>query len=194
MSAEIHVLGVGGSLREVSRTEHAIDVALEASRNAGASVDLFSLRDNPMPMYDDRSDIESYPDSVHKLIESCRKADAIIFGSPVYHGVLTGAMKNALDFIELMARDPNPWLSGKALGLISVAGGTAGINSNNSMLYACQTLKGFVIPTMAAVPGSAFEGGFELKDQAMIDRLRLIGTEVFEMARLLTARAVDAKN
>jgi len=182
MSEPIKILGLGGSLRPRSRTENALQIALSGAEEAGAEIEIFNLRDTALPLYDVRDDIDSYAPNVHKLIEMTRNADGLLLATPVYHGILSGAMKNALDFIEIMADDPNRWLTGKAVGLISVAGGGQGTNSNNSLLYACQTLKAVVCPTMAALSGRAFNNDFELEDQALIDRLKLIGRDVTRLA------------
>jgi FMN reductase len=178
----IKVLGLGGSQRDISRTEHAIGVALKGAEMAGAETELFALRNHVLPLYDDRRDITSYPDSVHQLLKAVRWADSLIIGTPVYHGTMTGGVKNALDFLELMARDESPWLAGKFAGLIGVAGGSSGQNAVNGLLHTCHTLKAIVVPTMAIIPSSNFNGESKINTQDLIERLRRIGQEAVELA------------
>jgi FMN reductase len=41
-----------------------------------------------------------------------RGADALVFGSPGYHGTLSGLVKNALDYLEELGRDARPYVDG----------------------------------------------------------------------------------
>lgn len=169
------VLSLGGSLREGSRTLNVLEIALYGATLAGAETELLDLKKLPLPMYDDRKDINTYPESVFTLLEKVRQADGLILATPVYHGTLSGSLKNALDFLELLADDEPPWLEGKVVGLISVAGGGPGINAINSMLYACRALHAWTLPTAVAIPGSAFGDDGQLQDQRLKERLPKLG-------------------
>jgi len=37
-----------------------------------------------------------------------READAMLWATPTYHGTMSGALKNALDYMQLLAKDPAP--------------------------------------------------------------------------------------
>jgi NAD(P)H-dependent FMN reductase len=64
------------------------------------------------------------------LIESCQAADGLLWSSPLYQGTISGALKNALDWLHVLGdRDP-PYLHDKVIGLISAAGGTQGAASD----------------------------------------------------------------
>ncbi len=179
------VLGLGGSLREESRTLRALQIALEGAAQTGAYTHLLALKMLALPLYDDRSKIETYPEPVFKLLEEVRRADGLIVATPVYHGTLSGAMKNALDFFELLANDEPPWLEGKVVGLISVAGGSSGINAINSMIYACRALRAWVLPTAVAVPGDVFNEDGQLSNTNIIERLKKLGQETAQYAAIL---------
>ena len=58
-----------------------------------------------------------------ELIEALREADAVIVGSPGYHGGISGLVKNALDYIEDMRDDSRVYLDNKPWGCISCAYG-----------------------------------------------------------------------
>lgn len=179
------ILGINGSLRrEGSRTLHALEIALRGAAAAGAQTELLDLKQLTLPFYDDRPDIQSYPPSVFALVERVRWADGLILASPVYHGTLSGAMKNALDFLELLSNDQPPWLEGKVVGLISVAGGNSGINTINSMLHTCRALRAWVAPTAVAIPGSAFASDGQLHDPKIKERLAQLGAEITKYAQL----------
>ncbi len=175
------VLGLGGSLRTPSRTLKALRIALEGAAAAGAEVRLLDLKRLKFPLYDDRPDPETYPEAVFRLLEEVRWADGLLLATPVYHGTLSGSLKNALDFLELLADDDPPWLGGRVVGLIAVAGGSAGENAINSLLFTCKALHAWAVPTGVVVPGSAFRND-ELSDLRIQERLRRLGREVAEFA------------
>jgi len=181
---DTRILGLGGSLREKSRTLSALKIALQGAADAGAETRLLDLKTLKLPLYDDRPDPKTYPEDVFGLIEAVRWADGLLLATPVYHGTLSGSMKNALDFLELLADEDPPWLGGRAVGLIAVAGGSIGTNAINSLLFTCQTLRAWVAPTTVVVPGSAFADD-RLTDPRMEDRLRRLGREVARAAKRL---------
>lgn len=177
---EPHILGFGGSLRTPSRTLQALQIALQGAE--GAQVRLLDLKELELPLYDDRSDPREYPEGVLRLLEEVRWADGLLLATPVYHGTLSGALKNALDFLELLADDDPPWLEGRPVGLIAVAGGSAGENAINSLTFACRALHAWVTPTTVVVPGSAFHADDKLGDPRIEERLRRLGREVAAFA------------
>jgi len=183
---KIRLLGIGGSLRADSHTTHAIELALNAALSAGVEIDFFNIRESPLPFYDDRKAIKTYPDAVFKLLDSVRQADGLILGTPVYHGMLSGSLKNALDFLELLAEDATPWLQGKVVGLISVAGGRSGVNAINSLIHTCQTLRAWVAPTLVVIPGEAYDSTGQIADESVRGRLARLGKEVTHAAKALS--------
>lgn len=185
------VLAIGGSLRAGSRTLKVLEIALEGATLDGAQTDLIDLKKLPLPFYDDRHDIQSYPQSVFTFIERVRWADGLILASPVYHGTLSGAMKNALDFLELLANDDPPWLAEKVVGLISVAAGGHGVNTINSMLHTCRALHAWTLPTAVAVPGSALDSNGQLRDSNIRERLSKLGREVAHYSALFAEKHVE---
>lgn len=181
------VLGLGGSLREGSRTRRVLQVALEGASQGGAHTSLLDLKELDLPLYDDRQDIATYPEPVFRLLEEVRQADGLILATPVYHGTLSGSMKNALDFLELLADHDPPWLSGKVVGLISVAGGSSGTNAITSMTFACQALRAWTLPFAVSLPGGAFDDNGGLRDFRLKERLLRLGKEVSQSATLFTS-------
>lgn len=186
------ILGLGGSLRDGSRTLQALEIALQGAALVGGEIELLNLKEISLPFYDGRTEIDTYPESVFTLLKKVREADGLILASPVYHATLSGAMKNALDFLDLLGNERPPWLERKVVGLISVAGGGQGINAINSMIYACRALHAWTLPTAIAVPGNAFADDGQLNDPKIEERLLKLGGEVAEYAALF-ARARESK-
>jgi FMN reductase len=180
------VLGLGGSLRPGSVASLALGVALEGARQAGVQTRLLDLAELNLPMFDGTYTLDGYTTEGRKailtLLDAIREARGLILASPTYHNTISGSLKNALDFLELLKDDPIPRLEGKVVGLVSVQGGISGTGNNTitTMLLAARALRAWVAPTMVSIPDSraAFnEQG--LPHQASITtRLRLLGAEV----------------
>ena len=50
------------------------------------------------------------------MTETFRSADLHIWLTPLYHGSMTGIMKNCLDWLEISAKETTPYLTGKVVG------------------------------------------------------------------------------
>jgi FMN reductase len=177
------VLALGGSLTTPSKTFFALRVAAKGAALAEADIRIVNLAELDLPLYCDGAG--EVPDAAATLVDEVRAADALLLATPVYHGTMSGAMKNALDYFELLARDEPPWLEGKLAGLIAVSRGAAAINAINTMEYACRALHAWTMPFSVAVPGTAFASG---RLEPMIQqRLLRLGSELASKARLVVA-------
>lgn len=116
------IVGLGGSLRERSYSLLGLEAALKSVEKLGAETHLIDMRELALPMYNADAAISDYPqpEIIEAFLEIHRRADAFIWSSATYHGTVTGVIKNALDFLEFMADDERPYLTGKAVGLIAV--------------------------------------------------------------------------
>ncbi len=92
----LRVLGVSGSLRANSRSSRALKLALESAKLRGAETHLLDLRDLGLPLYN--PDREEGSDAEEALGKDMEWAEAIVLASPDYHGSMSGAMKNFLDY------------------------------------------------------------------------------------------------
>jgi len=90
-----HVVAVTGSLREESATRVATRCALDGARALGATTDLVDLRTLDVPLFD--ADDEAAGDAP-LLRERVGAADAVVLGTPVYHGSYSSVLKTALDY------------------------------------------------------------------------------------------------
>lgn len=184
MSEYLRVVGIGGTLREGSTSLGALKRALSGAEEAGAEVELLDLRELRLPMYDPGLALEEYGPEVRRFVEEVREADALIVSTGAYHGTLAGVTKNALDFIQFLARDEKPYLDGRVVGLISTAGGDqAATNANGAMVHTAHALRGIVAPLMVAIPKSwqRSEGG-EFTDDAYGARLDQLGALVVDLS------------
>ena len=123
---KLHVIGIGGTLREGSRGLLALEEALQAAEEAGATTELLDLRELDLPMYEPGKPLEEYGEDVRELVEAMRGADALLWSTAAYFGTLAGLTKNALDFAQFLARDERPYLQDKVVVLIATTSGDTG--------------------------------------------------------------------
>jgi FMN reductase len=95
---------------------------------------LLDIRQLDLPMYNPDNDQPTQ--SARLLIESCYAADGLLWSSPIYQGTISGALKNSLDWLQLLGDREPPFLHDKVIGLISAAGGTQGLLAINTMEFA----------------------------------------------------------
>ena len=186
----LSVVGLGGSLRQTSSSRAALKTALEGAADAGAKVDLLDLRLLSLPMYDPSSD--DVPESVTRLVESVYAADGMIWSSPLYHGSISGSFKNALDWLILLGNREPSYLTDKVIGLISVAGGTQGLQAINTMEFIVRALRAWAVPLVVPIPQSwqAFEDTGRPANPQVEEPLKTLGGEVVRVARRLTQEEV----
>ena len=130
----IDIVGLGGSLAPQSASLSALNVALTGAQEYGASVQLFDLRELNLPMYVPGAPL---PDAARRLCDATYAAHGMLWSSPLYHGTISGAFKNALDWLQLLGDRTPPYLTDKVVGLISTAGGTHGLQAVNAWSSSC---------------------------------------------------------
>lgn len=187
-----HVVGIGGTLRDGSTGLRALEEALVAAEEAGATTELLDLRELDLPMYEPGKPLEEYGESVERLVRAMRGADAMLWSTAAYHGTLAGVTKNALDFIQFMARDEKPYLKDRVIGLVATAGGgMAAVNAINAMVNVVHALRGVVAPLSVPVTQSwkVFDEEGNIRDDGVARRLGSLGRLVVEMATKLGAEA-----
>ena len=138
------VLGVGSSLRERSSSTTALTIALDFARKQGCETHLIDLRETKMPLYDP-TDNQSNSD-VQKVTDAVSWADALILSTPDYHGSMSGAMKNFLDYF---------WaeFAGKTFGYIC-SSHEKGLTTMDQMRTAIRQCYGWSMPYGVSISDS----------------------------------------
>jgi FMN reductase len=177
------IVGLGGSLAATSRSRAALRVALEGTEREGARTRLLDLRELDLPMYD--PDEREPGEPARELMEACYGADGLLWSSPLYQGTISGAFKNALDWLhDLGSRDP-PFLHDKVIGLISASGGTHGLQAINTMEFSVRALRGWAVPYVVPVATAwrVFGADGRIEDETVETQLHTLGMEVVRIAR-----------
>jgi FMN reductase len=184
-------VGLGGSTARGSRSLAALQTALEGASDAGAEVELLDIRRLDLPIYnpEDEDEDAARPDSVARLIESCRAADGLLWSSPLYQGTISGALKNALDWLHPLGKLDPPYLHDKVIGLISAAGGTQGLQAINTMEFAVRALRGWAVPYVVPVAAAyrIFDQEGRITDDGIELQLKTLGGEVVRVAERFAA-------
>jgi NAD(P)H-dependent FMN reductase len=176
MDEDVHVVALCGSLRDDSHTRTALEVALDAAESAGASTTLVDLRALDLPVFDaDRDDAGD----ATELQSTVAAADAILLGTPMYHGSYSSPLKTALDYCGFDEFED------KTVGLLAVAGGGFPVTALDHLRSVCRALDAWVIPHQAAVP-SAYD---QFEDGAFVDddlaaRVRTLGRRAVQYANI----------
>jgi FMN reductase len=189
MANTLTIVGLGGSLAQISRSRAAVQVALDGAAEAGAETELLDLHELELPMYS--PDDEDPTPAAARLIESCYAADGLLWSSPMYQGTISGAFKNALDWLHVLGRREPPFLHDKVIGLISAAGGTQGLQAINTMEFAVRALRGWAVPYVVPVAAATrvFDQEGRIHDRAVELQLKTLGGEVVRVAERFAADA-----
>ena len=116
------VVGIGGTLRDGSSTERLVGAVLDACARKGAQTELFGGSTLAALPHFDPQGAERTADEA-RLVEAVRTCDALVIGSPGYHGGVSGLVKNAIDLLEDLAKDTRPYFDGRPVGLVVSAAG-----------------------------------------------------------------------
>jgi FMN reductase len=182
------IVGLGGTLRANSSTERALRYCLASVEKQGGRTRLFSAEDIDLPMYAPH-ELERTPRAL-ELVKSLRDADAVVVGSPGYHGAVSGLVKNALDYIEDLREDPRVYLDNTPWGCISCAyGWQAAVGTLTQLRGIGHALRAWPTPLGVAInsadPVWAPSGELADTDQGrgVGNQLELLATQVLAFAK-----------
>ncbi|GAB3036195.1 NADPH-dependent FMN reductase [Natronobiforma cellulositropha] len=162
------VLALCGSLRDASTTRLALEHALDAADEAGAATELIDLREWDLPLFDpddrDRGDAA-------RLKARVAEADAVLFGTPVYHGMISSALKNAFDYL---GKDE---FEGTTVGLLATAGGGSYAATLEHLRTGVRTVHGWTLPHEVGIrrASAAFDEEGAFVDPDIDARVRKLG-------------------
>jgi FMN reductase len=164
-----------------------LQTALAGAAAAGATTQLLDLRELDLPMY--RSDSNTPNAAAATLIERCYAADGLVWSSPMYQGTISGALKNALDWLHVLGDRQPPYLHDKVIGLVSAAGGTQGLQAINTMEFSVRALRGWAVPYVVPVASAhrVFDNEGHVRDPGVDLQLRTLGAEVVRVAAKFAA-------
>jgi NAD(P)H-dependent FMN reductase len=173
----IRVLGVSGSMRAQSYSELAVRLALEMAREHGAETRLLDLLRTQLPMHSPDEETPDH-DGWRAATEAVTWADAFVLASPDYHGSMSGAMKNFLDFY---------WeeFAGKLFGYVCPSH-EKGLTVMEQMRTSVRQCYGWSLPYGVSVYGEKdFSSSGEIVNGQMARRLRMLARDLVVYGKLI---------
>lgn len=167
----LKVLVFAASVRTESLNRKLAALAAQISEQYGATVDLASMRDFDVPLYDgDAEAANGIPQGAHELRRRMLEADAFIISSPEYNGSMAGTIKNLIDWASRFRPQPFDGRHGLLISASpSLAGGNRGLWALRMPL---EHLGSRIFPDMFSLSAAhkAFAGD-EIADTALRARL-----------------------
>ena len=166
----LKVLGVSGSMSKTSQSALALNHVLRAAHAHGAQTRLLDLRAADLPMF--RPGEASNSPGLKQAFEDVAWADAFVLATPDYHGSMTGALKNFLDY---------HWkeLAGKLFGYLC-ASHEKGLLPMEQMRVAVRQCYGWSLPYGVAIGGD--EAALPAAKEA---RLGMLGRDLTVYGKLI---------
>ncbi len=174
----LRVLAVAGSLNSSSFTRVVVAEAARLLAARGCAVDLLDLLHEPLPLYnpDTADDAPSFL-AFKRRVE---QADAILLGTPDYHGSISGALKNFLDHF---------WreFAGKLFATI-VASHEKGLTVTDHLRTVARQCYAWTLPYGLSFMGEEEVKEGKISDAALARRLEMMTRDVAVYGRLLAAQ------
>ena len=170
------IVGLGGSMGAASTTLALLTAALDRCAARGARTELFGADVlASLPIFTTHGTEQSAVAA--QLADAVRRADAVLIATPGYHGGISGLVKNAIDYLELLREDVRPYLEGRAVGVIVAAAGWQAVGSTLvSVRSTVHALRGW--PTPFAVGVNTVEQ--QLDDPRVAGALDILTDQVLQ--------------
>lgn len=120
MSEPIKLAAFCGSLRKASFNRMALHAFIERVP-AGVTVETIEIGE--WPLYDADIQAKGFPDKVQAAQKTMLAADGIVFATPEYNYSVSGALKNAIDWLSRMTPQP---FAAKPIAMFGASGGPLG--------------------------------------------------------------------
>jgi FMN reductase len=155
----------------------------------GARTELYDGEQlSSLPIFDARDPLPHA--SAIPMVESIRRADAIVIASPGYHGSMSGLVKNALDHVEALRHDTRPYFDGRPVGLIVAAAGWQACGSTlTAMRAVVHALRGWPTP-LAVLVNSADPQATAEPNDSLTASLRTMTDQIITFSHAMSV--VDA--
>lgn len=184
----VFIVGIGGSTREGSSTEIVVRAVLAAAERRGAETRLYAGPDLMLPPFEQTPGCAA---TAASLVADVRRADALVVGSPGYHGTISGLVKNVLDYLEELRSDDPPYLDGRAVGCVTTAyGWQAAVNTLTTLRQVVHALRGWPTPLGIAlnVAGGLVGDDGSFVDPRLKESVELMADQLLEFARAMHSR------
>jgi azobenzene reductase len=178
------VVLIAGSNRRLSASTKMCRYIEQELQALGCTTELYDLYSRPLPIYSPDED-EIKDSHVLALKQAMFEAEAVVLATGEYHGGMTGALKNALDYLGFEHFDSKMVLA------VSASGGAVGISALQQIQTTVRYVHGINCPEWISIGGSnrSFLPDGEPESAPVKERVKRVVRYFAETARLLCKKA-----
>lgn len=181
----MRILVINGSPRRQGNTGKLVQWITKALHKEQVEVSIMDLSATTLPLFDG-TDLTKESEPVQQLKFLVEQADGFFICTPEYHSAMSGALKNALDFLNRTYFERKPVAIACAGG-----GGKGGINALNNLRLVMRGLGGLVLSPQCVIDPHDFHEQGEIKEEAL-PRLQMVTDELIYFTRLLYQGSFEA--
>ena len=183
----LQVFGIAGSLRRRSYNRALIETAQEI---APPQVVIRTADLAPIPLYNADVQAEGDPQPVAALKTQVAAADALLIATPEYNHLLSGVLKNAIDWVSRPQAD-SPFRR-KPVAIMGASGGPTGTaRAQLALRQVLASVECYVLPSpqvLVANAGDRFDAEGHLTDERTREHIRTLLRALVEWVNLLRRR------
>ena len=184
MDDKLKVVAISGSLRQDSFNKKALRIATRFAIEEGMNIEEIDLMRLGLPLYDADIESQGFPEAVENIRKIVQPSDVILIASPEYNHSVTGALKNAVDWLSTK----NNILDGKTAVIFGASTGPFGtLRSQTHLRQILTALNVFVFPqpqVYIRFANEAFDGDGNLVDIKIQNQLKELVVKSLSLARL----------
>lgn len=174
------IMVIAGSPTAESRTRGVAQYAAEVLRELNVEVLYFDVGIDKLPLFTGDA-TSTQNETVKKLADYAEQADGFFVTSPEYHSGISGALKNALDFLGGKHFKNKPSAIAVAAG-----GGKGGINALANLRTVLRGVYSLVLPDQYVADPVNFDEGNVLVDELAQTRVRELATQLKELTEIVS--------
>ncbi|MFC7441043.1 NADPH-dependent FMN reductase [Laceyella putida] len=175
----MNLLVISGSPRKQSNSLAIAQTAVSFLKSTGSTVALWDLQQRRLPIFDGEEATSRQPE-VSQWILAANRANGFFIVTPEYHNGMSGALKNALDFLGSAQFNKKPVAMACAAG-----GGKGGINALNNLRLVIRGVGGLVLSEQCIIDQKEIDDQGKVSDNAL-PRLEHLLTELTALTRTLS--------
>ncbi|NPC92001.1 NAD(P)H-dependent oxidoreductase [Bacillus sp. WMMC1349] len=167
---------ISGTARKQGRTRIVASYIADTYQ-----ADLVDLSEYILPIFNGEEE-QLLDDNIKKIRTTIKDSDAVVLVSPEYHSGMSGALKNAIDFLS------NEQFSNKPVAILACAGGgKGGINALVNMRTVARGVYANVIPNQLVLDPIDIDTENRTVTQATEAKIKDIMEELFLYAKFKRA-------
>ena len=179
-------------MRQGSYNTLTLKLVLEEAKKYGVDAYMLELRKTDLPLYNpsgvlsdqtsssynnNNNSKHNYNDDLERITKTLKWADAFILASPDYHGSMSGALKNFLDYF---------WeeFAGKTFGYI-VASHEKGLTVVDQMRTAIRQCYGWSMPYNISINGEKDFSNGNVINSVLAERIKMLARDLVTYGKLI---------